>query len=112
MRPPVDAPRADLADDDEVVAGTGAERGPDAAVHLAVRVERRGVDVVDAELDGAAQQGDGVLGRRRLRLELHGAVADPGDLELSRSGPVRLGVVSSVMALLGEILDKDGGTSA
>ena len=70
------ASRADLADDDEVV-GVGGQRRADPAVHLAGAVERRGVDVVDAEFDGATQHRGGVVGRRLE--QLHGAVADAGN---------------------------------
>ncbi|OBJ07769.1 hypothetical protein A5624_21705 [Mycobacterium sp. 1482292.6] len=68
---------SDLADDDEVV-GVGGQCRVDPAVHLAGSVERRGVDVVDAQFDRATQHRGRVVGGRRLE-QLHGAVAHAGD---------------------------------
>jgi hypothetical protein len=55
---------AHLADDDEVFPGgraVGRERPADVGIDVAARIEGRGVDVVDAEFDGAAQHRGGVL---------------------------------------------------
>ena len=82
--PAGDALGADLADDHQVVA-VRSQRRTDAAVDLSGRIERRGVDVVHAELDRALQQGDRGVVRRRPRFELHGAVADPRDLSRADS---------------------------
>ena len=79
---PSDTAPAHLADDDQIV-GVWRQSGSDSAVHFAVGVERRGVDVVHAEFDRPAQDRRGLVGRRRLRLELHRAIADAGDLELA-----------------------------
>ena len=69
---------ADLADDHQVV-GVGRQRLADPAVHLAGAIKRRGVDVVDAEFDRAAQHRGRLLRRRGLE-QLHCAVANARDL--------------------------------
>src|SRR5690242_275833 len=73
----VDAPGADLADDDEVIR-VRVQGGTDVLVDGRVAVERGGVEVVDAKLYGAPQ--DGARRCRVQLLELHRAVPDPGDL--------------------------------
>ena len=73
---------ADLADEHEVV-GVRGQGLKDQPVGDAVAVEVSGIDVVDAELDGAAQYRDRDLTRRRRTVadagQLHRAEADPGD---------------------------------
>ena len=68
---------ADLADDEQVLP-VGRKRLADPAVDLAAGVKGRGVDVVDAEFDGAAQHRCRV-GRGWRLIELHRAVADAGN---------------------------------
>lgn len=69
---------ADLADDEDVVLG--AQRLPDDLVGEAVPVELGGVDVVDAQLDGAAQQRDGRGAVRVQAGQLHRAESDTRDV--------------------------------
>jgi hypothetical protein len=69
--------RADFAHNDQVI-GVRRQRLPDPPVHLPAGIERGGVDVIDAELDGAAQNGDRIVGRHAVA-ELHRSIADAGD---------------------------------
>ena len=68
--------RADLAHQGQVV-GVGRQRGADERV--AVAVELRGVDVVDAGADRLPQHRQRRVPVRVPGLELHRAEADPGD---------------------------------
>jgi len=51
---------ADLADDDEVVT-VGRQRLTDPAVYRTAGVKGRGINVVDAQVDGTTQHRDRVL---------------------------------------------------
>ena len=85
----VNAVRSDLADEHDVV-GVGRERAPDQLVGQAGTVKLRRVEVVDAQLDGAAEQGDRFVCRERSPArplgELHDAVAHPGDRPAREEG--------------------------
>ena len=77
--------RADLADQSQV-GRIRVERLADEFVGHIRAVELRGVDVVDAEVDGPAQDGERfiVVARRAEDAragKLHGAVADATDME-------------------------------
>src|SRR5580693_624020 len=102
--------RTDLADDGEVVR-VGRQRRADAAVHLAGAVKRRGVDVVDAEFDSAAQHRGSVVSR--CLEQLHGAIADPGDgVGGDAAGAAGVWLVCHWCSLDRETLEKCGGPSA
>jgi hypothetical protein len=77
------AARADLGDEPQSL-GVGIQRLADQFVDDVGAIELRGVDVVDAELDGAAQDRAGLVGitgraEHAGTRELHGAVADSPD---------------------------------
>jgi hypothetical protein len=69
--------RADLARDEDVVPRP--ECLADHLVGEAVAVELGRVDVVDAEVEGTAEDGDGRAGVALQVFEPHGAVPDAGD---------------------------------
>jgi hypothetical protein len=85
---------ADLADEHEVI-GVGVQRFTDESVGHAVAVELGRVDVVDAELDGAAQHPDGRRPIDRTPLsalgELHRTKADAGH-RVVRESPADVGL--------------------
>ena len=86
------AGRADLGDEAQAL-GVGVQRLADQVVDDVGAVELRGVDVVDAELDGAAQHGARRVGVGRRPEdagtgELHGAEADAVDRLVAEEGGV------------------------
>src|ERR1035441_6477319 len=83
-----------LRDDQDVVLG--AQRLADHVVNEAGAVELGGVHVIDAKLDRAAQQRDGLAAAVVQAFELHRAVADPENgAARERGGQVDHEAVSS-----------------
>lgn len=93
---------SDLADHHDVLLG--ADGLADHIVDESMAVELGGVDVVDPQLDGAAQQRHGRLAVAREAFELHRAEADAGDGAAGElpgsSGAPRAG---------GRVLERSGG---
>jgi hypothetical protein len=86
---------ADLRHELEVLR-VGMERLADEVVDHVGAVVLRGVDVVDAELDGAAQDGAGAVGVARRAEdagagELHGAESDAADGLVAQEGGLVIG---------------------
>ena len=99
-RPPVVAPRADLRHETQPV-GVRVQRLADERVDDVGAVVLRRVDVVDAELDGPAQDGQrGVAVARRAEHagagELHRAEADPADVVVAELGGAGHGHATTV----------------
>ncbi len=68
---------ADLRGDDDVAVGV--DGSGDHGIHETVSVKLRGVYVVDAVIDGMAENSDRNLGVLSMAIELHCAVTDAGD---------------------------------
>src|SRR5699024_12014320 len=75
---------SDLADDRDVVGGR--ECFANELIGPAVAVELRRVDVVDAELDGPAQQGDSGRAVLPQAFELHRPITDARHAAIAEPG--------------------------